>query len=107
MAFFDVRVFDPNANWYEGKTLRQCYITSEMKKKRKYNKRILQVENGSFVQLVFSVNDRMRKEASKCYSRNAEKLAEKRNEPYSVMMPWIRSKVFAVMKAIIMCIRGS
>ena len=53
MAFFDVRVFDPNAKRYEGKTQQQCYRTNEMKKKRKYNKRILQVGNGSLTLLVF------------------------------------------------------
>ena len=26
-AFFDVRVFDPNANWYLNKALPRCYIT--------------------------------------------------------------------------------
>ena len=48
----------------------------------------------------------MRKEANKCYSRIAEKLAEKRDEPYSVMMSWIRRKIsFSMIKSIIMCIR--
>ena len=108
MAFFDVKVFDPNAKRYEGKTLQQCYRTNEMEKKRKYNERILQVENGSFTPLVFSVNGGMGKEANKCYSRIAEKLAEKRDEPYLVMMYWIRRKIsFSMMKSIIMCIRGS
>ena len=79
-----------------------------MEKKRKYNERILQVENGSFTPLVFSVNGRMGKEANKCYSGIAEKLAKKRYEPYSVTMSWIRRKIsFSMMKSIIMCIRGS
>ena len=50
----------------------------------------------------------MGKEAYKCYSRIAEKLAEKRDKPYLVMMSWIRRKIsFLMMKSIIMCIRGS
>ena len=48
-----------------------------MEKKRKYNERILQVENESFTPLVFSVNGGMGKEANKCYSVIAEKLAKK------------------------------
>ena len=60
-----------------------------MEKKRKYTKCILQVENGSFTPLVFSVHGGMGKEANKCYSQIAEKLAEKQDEPYSVMMSWI------------------
>ena len=102
MAFSDVRVFNPNVKRYEGKTLQQCYRTNEMEKKRKYNERILQVENGSFTPLVFSVNGGMGKEANKCYSRIAEKLAEKRDEPYLVMMSWIRRKIsFSMMKSIL------
>ena len=33
MAFFDVRVFDPNTKRYEGKTLQQCFRTNKMEKK--------------------------------------------------------------------------
>ena len=39
--------------------------------------RVLQVENGSFTPLVFSINGGMGREASKCYSRIAELLSEK------------------------------
>ena len=107
-GIFNVRVFDPNAKMYEGKTLQQCYRTNEIEKTRKYNEFILQVENGSFTPLVFSVNGGMGKEASKCYSRIAEKLGGKRDKPYSVMMSWIRRKIsFSMVKAIIMCISGS
>ena len=105
MAFFDVKVFYRNAKRYEDKTLQQCYKIYEMEKKRKYNECILQVENGSFIPLVFSVNDEIGKEASKCYSPIIKKLAEKRDEPYSMMMSWIRRKIsFSMMKSIIMCI---
>ena len=38
-AVFDVRVFDPNAKRYEGKSLQQCYRTTEMEKKRNYQMR--------------------------------------------------------------------
>ena len=47
----------------------------------------------------------MRKEANKCYYQNTKKLAEKRDEPYSVMMSGIRKKIsFLMMKSIITCI---
>ena len=79
-----------------------------MKKKQKYSKRILQIKNGSFTPLVFSVNGGMVKKTNACYSRIAEKLAEKRDELCSVMMSWIRRKIsFWMMKSIIMCIRES
>lgn len=45
---------------------------------------MLQVENGSFTPLVFSVNTAVGKEASKCYGRIATNLTEERNETYLV-----------------------
>ena len=94
MAFFVVRIFNPNFRRYERKSLQQCYRTNEMEKKQKYNARILQVEKGSFTPLGFPINGGMGKDANTCYSRIAEKLAKKQNEPYSMMMSWIRTKIF-------------
>ena len=108
MAFFDVRVLDPNAKRYSAQNLRRCYINNEKEKKRQYNMRVLQVENGSATPLVFSINGGMGREASKHYSRIAEMLSEKRDEPYSLTMSWIRRKLsFSLMRLIITCIRGS
>ena len=55
--------------------------------------RVLQVEKKSFTLLVFSINEEMGKEASKCYPRIAEFLFEKRDESYSITLPWIRRKL--------------
>ena len=33
-AFFNIRVFDPNAQRHESKTLRQCYEMNKQEKKR-------------------------------------------------------------------------
>ena len=92
MAFFDAKVFDPNAKRYESRSLQNCYGTNEVEKKRKYNNRIQQVENVSFTPLVFSINGGIEKEANKCYSWIAKKLAEKRDELYSMVVSWIRKK---------------
>ena len=107
MAFFEVRVFDPYAKRYSAQSLQRCYINNEKEKKRQYNMRALQVENGSFTPLVFSINGGMGREASKCYSRVTEMLSEKRDKPYSLTMSWIRRKLsFSLMRSIITCIRG-
>ena len=53
-AFSDVRVFDPNANRYLNKALPQCYIENE-KKKEQYNERVLEIDHGSFTQMVASL----------------------------------------------------
>ena len=56
-TFFDVRVFDPNANQYLNKALSQCYMKSyiqkcyfqnEKEKKRQYNERVLEIDHGTF-----------------------------------------------------------
>ena len=52
-AFFDVRVFDPNAQRRENKTPKKCYKLKEHEKKRDYSSRVLNVEQGSFAPLVF------------------------------------------------------
>ena len=54
-AFFDVRVFDPDARRYSKQTLKQCYSMNENEKKRHYNTRIMEVDQGSFTPLVFTV----------------------------------------------------
>ena len=62
----------------------------------------LQVENGSFIPLTFSINGGMGREALKYYSRIAEMLSEKRDEPYSLTMSWIRRNVpFSLMRSIV------
>ena len=42
-AFFDVRVFDPNARRYSKQTLKKCYSINENEKKGHYNTRIMEV----------------------------------------------------------------
>ena len=44
-AFFDEKVFDPNASL--NKSLAQCYIQNEKEKKRQYNERVLEIDHGS------------------------------------------------------------
>ena len=52
-AFFDLRVFDPNAQRYLKQALKQCYSMNENEKKRRYNTRIMEVDQGGFTPLVF------------------------------------------------------
>ena len=51
MAFFDVKIFDPNAKKYSAQSLQRCYNNNEKENKRPYNMIVLQVENGSFTPL--------------------------------------------------------
>ena len=108
MAFFDVRVFNPNARRYAKQELSKTYQLNEKEKKRLYNERIMQVEHGTFTPLVMSATGGMGRESSKFYSRLSELISEKRESSYSIVATWIRRKIiFALIKSIGMCLRGS
>ena len=53
-AFFDIKVFDPNAESYRRSSLDSCY--KREKKKLTYEQRILDVEHGTFTPLVFNTS---------------------------------------------------
>ena len=80
-AFFDLRVFDPNTCRYRKKSLQQCHVLNEQEKKRVYNKRILQVDHGTFTTLAFSINSNM--------GRECQQIFEKRDLPQSISSNWI------------------
>ena len=58
-AFFDARVFNPYAPMYRSLDLPQLYRRHEQEKKREYNQRVLEVENGVFTPLIFSTSGGM------------------------------------------------
>ena len=61
-AFFDLRVFDPNACRYLNKSLQQCHVMNENEKKRAYSERVLQVDHDTFTPLVYSIYGSMARE---------------------------------------------
>ena len=108
-VFLVIRVFDPNANRrYLNATLPRCHKTNEKEKKRNYNNRILQIEHGTFVPLVFSIYGSMGRECTKFYSKLAELLSDKRKQSKSLTVNWIQTKVcFGLSKSCLLCLRGS
>ena len=107
-AFFDVRVFNPNARRFQNQTLSQTYLANEREKKRCYNERVLQVENGTFTPLVFSVHGGMSPECKIFYKRLSQLLSEKRNENYATVATWVRTRTsFALLRYALMCLRGT
>ncbi|XP_057311093.1 uncharacterized protein LOC130648959 [Hydractinia symbiolongicarpus] len=77
-AFYDIRVFDPNASRYFNQNLKQCYVRNEAEKKNQYNERVLEVENGCFTPVVFSILGGMGRECQTFYHRLAEDIAAKK-----------------------------
>ena len=63
-AIFDARVFHPNAPSYQKMQLPSAYRLHERQKQRSYDRRVQEVEHGSFTPLVFSTSGGMGKCAS-------------------------------------------
>ena len=55
-AFLDIRVFNSNANGYLNAALPRCHEINEKEKKRNYNNRILQIEQGTFTPIYSILN---------------------------------------------------
>ena len=74
-AFFDIRVFYPNASSYHNLQLSSIYRRHEKEKKRHYEDRVREVEHGSFTPLVFSTSGGMGGLATTTYKRLASQIA--------------------------------
>ena len=107
-AFFDIRVFHPNAQSYRHSTIPAAYRRHELAKKREYGDRIRQVEMASFTPLVFSTTGGLGREATTFYKRLADLMSTKNNTTYSKTIAWIRCTLtFSLIRSAVMCIRGS
>ena len=107
-AYFDVRVFNPNAPTYRNLSLDLCFRRHEGEKRRAYEQRVREVEKGSFTPLVFTTSGGMGKAAKVTYKRLASLLSVKREQPYSLVMGWLRCRLsFSLLRSAVMCIRGS
>ena len=107
-AFFDVRVFHPNAQSYRHSSISSLCRHHEQVKKREYGDRIREVENGSFTPLVFATTGGMGREATLLYKCFADQISEKKNPMYSKTMAWIRCTLsFSLLLSAVMCIRDS
>lgn len=107
-AFFDIRVFHPNAPSYRNSSIASLYRNQEQMKKREYGDRIREIEHGSFTPLVFSTSGGLGKESTVAYKRIAELLAIKRKSEYGIILAWMRCCLsFALLRSAIACIRGT
>ena len=107
-AYLDVSVFNPFAQRYLSRTLRSAYETNEKEKKRDYNERVLQIQDGSFTPLVFSCFGGMGRECKSFYDRIAELMAIKRDVSKSESVSWLRCRLnFSLIRSVSLCLRGS
>ena len=107
-AFFDVRITNTNSESQRHLTSEKIFTKHEREKKRQYNNRIMNVEHGTFTPLVFSVNGGMAKECLKFHKFVAEKIANKSGCRCENVLSIIKCKLsFLILRASIMCVRGS
>ena len=107
-AFFDVRVFYPNASSYRSVSLASAYKRHEDANKREYGHRVREVEHGVFTPLVFTSTGGMGREATVFYKRLADLLATHWGQQYCAAIHWLRCRMsFALLRSAILCIRGS
>ena len=107
-AFFDVRVTNADCNSQQNTSLKSILKTHEKEKKRGYNKRVMEVEHGTFTPLIFTTTGVMSHECSVFHKSLAEKLSVKRDERYDDVMRFLRIKFsFLALKATLLCLRGS
>jgi hypothetical protein len=107
-VFADVRVFYPSAPRQLSTSLQQLHKNHEQEKRRCYNERIIQVEQGTFTPLVFTTSGGMSKECARFYARLASLISEKRGESYAITTSWLRCQLsFCLLRSAILCMRGT
>ena len=107
-ASFDIGVCHPYADSYRDLSPKQIYRIHENEKKRKYNSRVTEIEQGTFTPLVFTTTGGMADECLRYHSRLAELLSAKKQETYATTISWVRVKVsFAIFRSALLCLRGS
>ena len=107
-AFFDIRIFDPTARSHRNLSLEAAHRRNEQEKSRAYEERILHVDHGSFTPLVFTTSGGMAPRARVFYGRLAEVLADRRQQPRSNVVSWMRCRLsFSLLRSALVCLRGS
>ena len=107
-AFFDIRICNPMAQSYQGKTLKEIHTKNEKDKMREYSERVINIEQGSFTPLVFTTSGGMGPQAKIFYARIAELMAEKKQEPQSYFTAWMRCRLsFSLLRSALLCLRGT
>ena len=106
-ALFDIRVIDTDAQSYSNRSPSEVLLAAEGEKKRKYHQACSE-RRAQFTPLCVSVDGMMGNEAAIFIKRLAERLSSKWGKNYSIVLCWIRTRLsFAVLRATILCLRGS
>ena len=108
ITYFDVRVTNADCESQEDTSLKSVLRSHETTKKLHYNRRIMEVEHGTFTPLVFTTTGVMGHECTIFHKALAEKLSDKTKEKYSDVVRYLRVKFsFLALKSTLLCLRGS
>ena len=107
-AFFDVRVTNPNSESFKKSSVRDVLLKNEREKKRKYNARVMNIEQATFTPLVFTVFGGQSVECAVFHKNLADKISNKTGEEYSKILNFIRCKLsYLILRSALLCLRGS
>ena len=107
-AFFDVRMFNPFVPSHASQTIQSTYRKNEKEKRRQYEKRITDIEHGSFTPLVMSATGGLGPSAGVFYKRLACMISQKHISPYCETMKMIWCKLaFSLVDSAGLCLRGA
>ena len=106
--YTDVRVTNADCPSQQNSSVKSVLRKHEQEKKLKYNRRVMEVEHGTFTPLVFTTTGVMSHECTLFHKALAEKISTKRNENYADVMRYLRVKLsFLALKSTLLCLRGS
>ena len=101
-------MFNPFARTYANQTIQSAYRQNEKDKRRNYERRIIEIEHGSFTPIVLSATGGMGPSARIFYKRLASVISLKHSAPYSETMKMIRCKLgFSLIDSANLCLRGA
>ena len=107
-AFFDIRIFYPMADCHRELSLEAAHKKNEQEKMRAYGVRVQQVDQGSFTPLVFISSGGMGPKAKCFYSKLAEAISERKQQPRSHVVAWMRCRLsFSLLRSALLCLRGT
>ena len=107
-AFFDIRVTNADCASQRDKTIKSILREHEQEKKRNYNARVMEIEQGSFTPIVLTIKGVMGPEGNCLHKTLAEKISTKSGERYDDVTRLIRVKTsYLVLRAALLCLRGS
>ena len=106
-VLFDIRVIDTDAQSYLHHTPGRVLLNAEVEKKNKYANACA-TRHAHFTPLCFSVDGLARSEVTCFLKRMACRLSSRCDKSFAEVLGWIHAKLaFAIVRASVLCIRGS